>query len=47
MSLRIFILSALLTWVSVCDNILVILDNAQLKQTHSQLIEMLESNHNV
>ena len=47
MTLRIFVLSVLLTWVTLCDNILIILDNALLKQTHSQLIELLQSTHNV
>lgn len=47
MNLKIFIVITVLACLSACDNILLILDNAQLTQTHSKLIDMLKTSHNV
>ena len=43
---NLLVLAALLL-LATCDNILVVLDNAELVNTHSQLLDMLKSSHNV
>lgn len=50
MSLKIFInllTITLLLILTTSDNILIILDNTQLLKTHSKLLTMLQSSHNV
>lgn len=47
MNLRISFVIALMLWLSACDNILMVLDSTQLEKTHTKLISMLKSAHNV
>ncbi len=47
MNLRISFVIALMLWLTACDNILMVLDSTQLEKTHTKLISMLKSAHNV
>lgn len=47
MNLRFLVCFAIFIAMAVSENILIILDNAQLRQTHSKIISLLQSTHSV
>lgn len=46
MRLKSLIVGLALLILTTCDNILVILDNALLRSTHSQFLSLLQASHN-